>query len=147
MSEIRKNLGVLSEGATGSATQKAAWRKANREWLRKSQGVALRVLNHLREHKMSQRELAELMQVQPQQINKLLKGTENLTLETISKLEAATGIVLVTIAKAAQRIELKQPIWSNYCAVPPRNVVNKYIDLNSEVTYTTEYEDNFALLQ
>jgi ribosome-binding protein aMBF1 (putative translation factor) len=35
------------------------------------------------------------MKVSPQQINKIVKGQENLTLETISKLEIALNIQLI----------------------------------------------------
>ncbi|PLX14061.1 MAG: hypothetical protein C0594_00540 [Marinilabiliales bacterium] len=46
---------------------------------------------------MTQRRLAEEMGVSPQYINKVVKGKENLTLETISKIESVLGITLIEI--------------------------------------------------
>lgn len=73
------------------------WRRANRAWLKKSQGIALNILRTLREKQMSQKQLAEALSVSPQQVNKWIKGKENFTLETISKLEAvlATDLLIV----------------------------------------------------
>jgi len=45
---------------------------------------------------MTQKKLAELMNVSPQQISKILKGQENLTLETISKLSETLGVDLIS---------------------------------------------------
>lgn len=45
--------------------------------------------------KLSQKQLAERMDVSPQQISKIVKGQENLTLETISNLEIALGIQII----------------------------------------------------
>lgn len=70
------------------------YKKENREWIRKSVNVALKVLDVLDEKNMSQSELAEKLGVSRQQVNKILKGHENLTIETISKLEQALNIKL-----------------------------------------------------
>ena len=75
--------------------EKAQWRRENRRWLRYSGFIALSVLKRLEEEGMSQKELAEKMNCSPQYISKLLKGSENLTLDTISKLEKTLGINLV----------------------------------------------------
>ena len=75
--------------------EKAGWRRENRRWLRYSGFIALTVLHRLEELKMSQKELAERMKCSPQYISKLLKGSENLTLDTISKLEECLDLDLV----------------------------------------------------
>ena len=75
--------------------ENAQWRRENRHWLRYSGYIALRVLNRLEDLGMSQKELANKMNCSPQYVSKLLKGSENLTLETISKLEKSLGIDLV----------------------------------------------------
>lgn len=64
-------------------------RKKNRTWAKKSAIVALNVLTILKEKKWSQKQLAEKMGVSAQQVNKIVKGKENFTFETISKLENA----------------------------------------------------------
>ncbi len=65
----------------------AQWRRENRHWLRYSGFIALKVMKRIEELGISQKELAEKLGCSPQYISRLLKGTENLTLETISKLE------------------------------------------------------------
>jgi len=75
--------------------EKAEWRRENRRWLRYSGFIALTVLHRLEELKMSQKELAEKMNCSPQYVSKLLKGSENLTLDTISKLEECLDLDLV----------------------------------------------------
>ncbi len=62
--------------------------------MKKSVNVALEVLDVLEEKDMTQMELAKKLNVSRQQVNKILKGHENLTLETISKLETALNIKL-----------------------------------------------------
>lgn len=78
--------------------EKAQWRRDNRQWLRYSGFIALTVLRRLEEMDMSQKELAEKMKCSPQYISKLLKGSENLTLDTISKLEECLDLDLVRSA-------------------------------------------------
>lgn len=69
----------------------------NRAMLRESQKIALKVLLKLDELNWSQKDLAEKMNVSPQQINKIVSGKENLTLETIIKLQNILDIpVLAT---------------------------------------------------
>lgn len=77
--------------------QKMAWRRANATWLAKSAAIAIKVLSTIKAKKMSQLQLAELMNVTPQQVNKIIKGEENLSLETIVKLELALGTQLIAI--------------------------------------------------
>ena len=73
------------------------FRTQNRKWLKRSQAVALRVLRTLRENGLSQKDLAEKLNVSPQQVNKWLKGKENFTFETVDKLEEALNIELMSI--------------------------------------------------
>ena len=90
-------LKLVSKDKSG-LLEEMEWRKANRDWLRKSGRIAIKVLRSLREKNMSQKNLAELMGVSPQHINKICKGQENLSLETISKLENALGIKIFEMA-------------------------------------------------
>lgn len=78
--------------------EKAQWRRENRRWLRYSGFIALTVMHRLEVLKMSQKELAEKMNCSPQYVSKLLKGSENLTLDTISKLEECLNLDLVRSA-------------------------------------------------
>ena len=92
--------------------KKAKWRKENRAWLKRSQAIALRVLRTLRSRKMSQKELAEMMGVTPQHISKIVKGKENLTLETIAKLEAALGSSLMVVPFYEETQNVAVTEWS-----------------------------------
>jgi len=77
---------------------KARWRIANENWLNKSAKIAITILQTIREKGLTQKDLAEKLNISPQQINKILKGQENLTLETISKIEVVLGINLMKVS-------------------------------------------------
>ncbi|HZE83854.1 MAG TPA: helix-turn-helix transcriptional regulator [Puia sp.] len=97
MSEIQKKLYELSEGQVSNWSKEADYRLKNHKWLRYSHQVASRILAAMEDKKgMTQKKLAKLMAVSPQQISKILKGHENLTLETISKFSEALGIELIS---------------------------------------------------
>jgi len=107
MSSERKNIEDLVVGQS-NWKDKARQRKADKPWLKKSQAIAFMVLDALKYKNMTQVQLAEKLGVSPQQINKIVKGNENLTLETISKLENALGIQLFVPYEVAKsnRLEL-----------------------------------------
>jgi len=71
--------------------------KANKSWLDKSSMVAVNVLETLKHKGWSQKDLATKMNVSAQQINKIVKGQQNLTFETVAKLEEALEISLMEI--------------------------------------------------
>jgi len=96
MNNLEKlNKAISSQKSTWE--EEAKWREANEEWLSQSFDIAVRVLDTLREKKMTQKDLAEKLNVSPQFINKIVKGQENLSLETIAKLSRALGIKLIQI--------------------------------------------------
>ena len=96
---IDKELSVLEKHEVRTEwREKAEWRRENGRWLRYSGFIALTVMCRLEELKMSQKELAKKMNCSPQYVSKLLKGSENLTLDTISKLEECLDLDLVRTA-------------------------------------------------
>lgn len=97
MSNLEKLNKILSNQKS-TWEDEAKWREQNEDWLSLSFDIAVRVLDTLRLKKMTQKDLAEKMKVSPQFINKVVKGQENLSLETIGKLSRALGIRLVEIA-------------------------------------------------
>lgn len=77
--------------------EKAEWRMKNREWLRYSQRIAMIMLDHMEAQKMSQKQLAERMGCSQQYVSKILKGQENLSLETITKIQQTLGIQILNL--------------------------------------------------
>ncbi|MBD5206073.1 MAG: helix-turn-helix transcriptional regulator [Bacteroidales bacterium] len=69
--------------------EKAEWRMDNRSWLRYSQRIAMMMLDKMEELGLTQKSVAERMGCSQQYISRVLKGTENLSIETISKIEDA----------------------------------------------------------
>jgi ribosome-binding protein aMBF1 (putative translation factor) len=92
---LKNKLSSLSSDQSSNWKAKAKYRRENREWLKKSAAIAVRVLDALKAQNLSQKELAERMNVSPQQISKIVKGQENMTLETISHLEIALDIQII----------------------------------------------------
>ncbi|MGE6218935.1 helix-turn-helix transcriptional regulator [Nubsella zeaxanthinifaciens] len=99
VANFKQKFEALVSKETASWHQDADFRQENRSWLKKSQAIAIKINKALTDKSMSQKELAEKMGVSPQQVNKIVKGRENLTLETIGKLEMALGISLIEVAK------------------------------------------------
>ena len=66
--------------------------ETNKSWLRHSQNIAMLMLDRMEELGMSQKQLAEKMNCSPQYISKVLRGRENLSLETLTKIENALEI-------------------------------------------------------
>lgn len=75
--------------------EKAEWRRDNWSWLRHSQKIAVKVLLQMKQMGLTQKALAERMDCTQQYVSKILKGKENMSLDTLSKLEDALGINLI----------------------------------------------------
>jgi len=102
--------------------QNAKFRIENKKWLSYSSNIALRVLAALEEsEQMTQKTLAEMVGVSPQYINKVLKGQENLSLQTISKLSEALNMELITFPKFL----FDQPINKVFKAISSINQLKK----------------------
>lgn len=85
----------LISNEKSNAVFKNKERIKNRARLRESQDIALKVLNKLDVLGWSQRILAEKLKVTPQQVTKIVKGKENLTLETQVKLQQVLDIPIL----------------------------------------------------
>ena len=64
-------------------------------WLQYSRKIAIKVALAMKQLGLSRQDVADRMGCSPQYISKLLKGTENLPLETICKLEDALNIAIL----------------------------------------------------
>ena len=82
--------GVLE---TESQTIKSGQDKRN--WAQYSQAIAVLMSRRMSELGMTQRMLAEKMNCSQQYVSKVLKGKENLSLETLFKIETALNLKLV----------------------------------------------------
>lgn len=88
----------LRKHSTGKPSQ---WREkfeyllTNEDWLRYSARIAMMMLDKMKETGMTQEELAGKMNCSQQYVSKILKGHENLSLETLVKIEHALGITML----------------------------------------------------
>lgn len=80
---------------------KAKYHQENQDWLDISFAIAVKILSTLRANKKkdvapkNQKELAFALNCTPQYISKLLKGTEKLNIETISKIQKALNLKII----------------------------------------------------
>lgn len=88
--------GFISDDPSGWL-EDADYYDTNKYWMDKSALIAVKILSAIRNKSVSQKELAEAIGVTPHYINKVLKGRENLTLATISRLERALSISLISV--------------------------------------------------
>ena len=65
------------------------------KWMCHSQAIAATMSNRMEELGMTQRVLAEKMNCTQQYVSKVLKGRENLSLETLCKIENTLGIKIL----------------------------------------------------
>ncbi|MBP3517229.1 MAG: helix-turn-helix domain-containing protein [Parabacteroides sp.] len=75
--------------------EEAEFRIANKSWLRNSQHIAIMMLDKMEKLGLTQKSLAEKMGCSQQYVSKILKGRENLSIETLCKIENALGLSLL----------------------------------------------------
>ena len=101
---------VSKEPASDKIVKDILFYEENKEWLDRSANIAIKILSTLRHNRKenrfptTQKDLAEIMNITPQQVNKMVKGTENLTLETISRVEKALDIQLIDIHNEPKKV-------------------------------------------
>ena len=76
----------------------AQWRKDNEFWLTYSRQITLQVLRGMDKQSVTQAELARRMGCTQQYVSNLLKGSSNMTLETIARLESALNLDILKTA-------------------------------------------------
>lgn len=107
--------------------KEAEWREKNEAWLDLSFAIAVNILRTLRNRNMTQKDLAETLGLTPQYVNKIVKGSENLTLETITKIENALGVQLILVPEFSfSQIYEVHPATTpkpNYYALDRKSVV------------------------
>lgn len=95
--EIISNL-KKHQSSTESEWQKnVEWRMKNKSWLCHSQHIAMMMLDKMEELNISQKQVSELLGCTRQYISKVLKGQENLSLKTMTKIEQCLKIQIFNI--------------------------------------------------
>jgi len=97
---VADRLDRLAEKGSTKWIDDGNYRQANSAWLHKSALIALRILRVLREKGISQKDLATMLDVSPQYVSRTLKGRENLSLETICRIEDVLEIALVEVVQS-----------------------------------------------
>ena len=87
------------ESATPSKwKENAQWRRDNERWLKYARFITMRTMQAMDEQGITQKMLAERMGCTQQYVSNLLKGSSNMTLETIARIEDALEIDIVNSA-------------------------------------------------
>lgn len=95
MDTVLKKLEAYSSPTPSSWRKEAEERQANMEWLRYSQMIAMKMLDRMEELGLTQKKLAERMGCSQQYVSKVLRGKENLSLETLCKIENTLDLHIV----------------------------------------------------
>lgn len=87
----------MAEGKIDNALEevKNIMENKREDWVCHSQAIAATMSDRMEELGMTQRVLAEKMNCTQQYVSKVLKGRENLSLETLCKIENALGIKIL----------------------------------------------------
>lgn len=85
-----------NQSATPSKWREAAeWRRKNENWLKYSRVITMKTMQAMDKQSVTQSILAKRMGCSQQYVSNLLKGSSNMTLETISRIETALNIDLI----------------------------------------------------
>lgn len=93
--EIKSGLRRMSSSSPSKWRENAQWRIDNKDWLSYSRHIAMLMLDRMEELGLCQKSVAQKMGCSQQYVSKVLKGTENLSIETISKIEKALEIPIL----------------------------------------------------
>ena len=84
------------QSATPSKWREAAeWRRKNEKWLKYARVITMKTMQAMDKLSVTQSILAKRMGCSQQYVSNLLKGSSNMTLETISRIETALNIDLI----------------------------------------------------
>lgn len=95
MKRIVDNLKSHESAKPSQWRSEAENRRENREWLRYSQRIAMMMLDRMEQLGLTQKLVSERMGCSQQYVSRVLKGSENLSIETIAKIEQALQIPIL----------------------------------------------------
>ena len=85
-----------NQSATPSKWREAAeWRRKNEKWLKYARVITMKTMQAMDKQSVTQSILAKRLGCSQQYVSNLLKGSSNMTLETISRIETALNIDLI----------------------------------------------------
>lgn len=90
---VKRTGGETDPGKSWRA--RAEWRRANRGWLRVSARIAVAVLDAMEKSGTDRESLREAAGLSGEQMERILSGREDFTVDTIRRLESALGTAIV----------------------------------------------------
>jgi ribosome-binding protein aMBF1 (putative translation factor) len=82
---------------TSDWVKETEWRIKNEKWLDYSASIAIKILSTLRKRNISKEFLSKKCKIRESKINKIVRGSYNLSIKDISKIENALNIKLLDI--------------------------------------------------
>lgn len=133
-----KRLNEIAKQPSMKELEEAEFRDRNREWLKKSALIALEIRRFLRLNGKSQTQLAEMLEVSPAMVTKLLSGKENLSLKTICNIEQVIGVDLLNVSTYKRRsyvtCEIYDPIETEHGYQGDIRTKVKFISINADAS-------------
>ena len=78
--------------APSAFAEDAKWRQDNEVWLKWSQGIAMKIIDYMQEHKLSRADIASRLGCSPQYVSKILSGHTNFSFKSIAEIEKCLNI-------------------------------------------------------
>lgn len=72
--------------------EEAKWRQDNEVWLKWSQGIVMKIIDYMQEHKLSRADIASRLGCSPQYVSKILSGHTNFSFKSIAEIEKCLNI-------------------------------------------------------
>jgi len=138
---MKTNKEKLNSLVQRDAKETRTWVKTqnkSRKARRASQKIALHIRKRLEELNWRQNDLAEKMEVKPQQVNKWVSGKENFRLDTIIRLSEILEVDLISIKPFRKEVETTTVVEdiADYESVP------KIVQLKISTTVTKKRDYN-----
>lgn len=146
MTNKEKFLNLISKEET-KTVDRAKARIAKKAYTKISNKIAIVILTRLDELKWKQKDLAEKMEVSPQQVNKWVKGNENFTLDTLAKLSQVLGIELINVLvkpTTQKTEEVKVTSSDDYMILPIFKQIKPTITMSDDTVYENNYNTQTA---
>lgn len=123
----KEALRQMSTGIKAGWAEKTRERVKNKRWLTYSSQIARRILAEIKENQdLNQKKIAAALGVTPQYISQILKGEENLSLETIAKISAALGVELISFPDYLYSVPAKE-LAGEFVVYTSKNAEPEYV--------------------